>query len=101
MNDDAEIMLCCLLWARDGRTGGLSAYEDRVLALVPHHGGEIVQRAVGDGADGRPHEVQLYRFPNRAALDSYLADPDRVALASERDRTVARTELFPVTLRNL
>lgn len=59
----------------------------------------MVSRAVGDGADGAPHEVQLYRFPGRAALDAYLADPRRLAQAQTRDRVVARTELFPVALR--
>ena len=96
---DSAILLCCLLWARDGESAGMSDYEDRVLALVPRHGGEVIQRAVSDGGDGAPNEVQLYRFPDRAALDAYLADPDRLALAEERDRTVARTELFPVALR--
>lgn len=99
MNDGAEILLCCLLWARDGEAEGLSRYEDTVLVLVPRHGGEVVQRVVGDGTGGSPHEVQLYRFPDRAALDAYVADPARVALADERDRVIARTELFPVTLR--
>lgn len=95
----SEVLLCCFLWARDGEAVGLSDYEDRVLALVPRHGGEVIQRAVSDGADGRPHEVQLYRFPDTGALDAYLADPDRQALTGDRDRVVARTELFPVALR--
>lgn len=99
MTDSTEILLCCLLWARDGEAVGLTSYEDRVLALVPRHRGEVLQRAVGDGADGRPHEVQLYRFPDRSALDAYLSDPERAALTNERDRVVARTELFPVDLR--
>ena len=48
--------------------------------------------------DGRPHEVQLYRFAGQRELDGYLADPRRTALTAERDRVVARTELFPVDL---
>lgn len=76
----------------------MTAYEDQVLALVPGHGGEVVSRAIGDGAEGRPHEVQLFRFPGQAALDAYMADPRRLALAGERDRTVADTILFPVAV---
>ena len=60
--------------------------------------GAVLQRARSDGADGRPHEVQLYRFANQDSIDAYLADHRRVALADERDRVVARTELFPVAL---
>ena len=57
-NLDDQIQLCCLLWAHLGQEAGLTAYEDRVLALVPEHGGSVLQRAVSDGAAGRPHEVQ-------------------------------------------
>jgi hypothetical protein len=93
------VELCCLLWAREGERTGLSEYEDRVLALVAEHRGEVVQRAIGDGAGDGPDEVQLYRFLDDAALQGYLADPRRLALAEERDRVIARTELFPVTIR--
>lgn len=95
---DSEILLCCLLWANDGEAAGLTAYEDAVLALIPEHGGQVIQRAQSDGDDGRPHEVQLYRFVSQASLDSYLADPRRASLAQERDRVIRRTDLFPVSL---
>jgi len=98
VGDTEEILLCCQLWARPGQEDGLTAYETLVLALVPDHGGEVLQRACSDGADGHPHEVQLYRFPSRASLDGYLQDPRRLALTDQRDRVVARTELFPVAL---
>lgn len=97
-NPGDQVQLCCLLWARPGQEAALTAYEDRVLELVPEHGGTVLQRAVSDGAEGRPHEVQLYRFASQAHLDSYLADPRRTALEDERDRVVAATELFPVEL---
>ncbi len=86
-SDTSELLLCCLLWARDGEAAGLTAYED-----------EVLQRAQSDGAQGRPHEVQVYRFASQAALDSYVADPRRSARLDERDRVIERTELFPVTL---
>ncbi|MFK4760717.1 ankyrin repeat domain-containing protein [Microbacterium sp. ZW T5_45] len=92
------VTLCCLLWARDGLQAEMAAYEDDVIELLADHGATILQRAVSDGAEGAPHEVQLYRFDDRAGLDGFLADPRRTALAEERDRVVARTELFPVKL---
>ncbi|MCC3764670.1 hypothetical protein K3N28_16555 [Glycomyces sp. TRM65418] len=94
--DDAPIELCCLLRARPGAEAGLTAYEDEVTALVPEHGGELLSRVIGDGADGAPHEVHVFRFPDQAALDAYLADPRRLAMAAERDRVVAGATLFPV-----
>ena len=36
-------------------------------------------------------------FRISAALEAYLSDPRRTALIDERDRVVARTELFPVS----
>ncbi|MEV1328465.1 DUF1330 domain-containing protein [Micromonospora costi] len=97
MTTDAGVVrLCCLLWARPGRADALHAYEDRVLPWIAEHGGEVVHRALADGADGHPHEVQLFRFPDQAALDAYLRDPRRAALTAERDAAIARTDLFPV-----
>jgi hypothetical protein len=93
------VELCVLLWAHPGHEDGLVAYEDRVLALVPAHGGTVLERARSSGEAGHPLEVQFYRFPSEAALQAYLADDRRVALAAERDRVVSRTELMRVTFR--
>lgn len=90
------MVLCCLLWARPGHEPDLTAYENRVLDLLADHGAEVLHRVIGDGRDGHPHEVQVYRFPGQESLDGYLQDPRRTALAAERDRVVARTDLFPV-----
>ena len=39
--DSSYRTLCVLLWARPGADDALTAYEDRVLALVSEHGGRI------------------------------------------------------------
>ena len=106
--------LCVLLWAQPGAQAALTAYEDRVLRLVPEHGGRGghrarnsgvqgarnsgVQRAPGGGGDGQPAEIQFLDFPSQAALDAYMADPRRTALAADRDRAIARTEIIDVEL---
>jgi len=92
------IDLCVLLWARPGQEDALVAYEDKVLALVAEHGGRVLQRARTDGTGDRPFEVQMFSFESQAAMDGYLGDERRLALADERDRAVARTELMHVTL---
>jgi uncharacterized protein (DUF1330 family) len=91
-----SLTLCVLLWARPGADDALVAYEDRVLALVPGHGGRVLQRARSGGADGQPLEVQLIEFPSAAALDAYMADGRRTSLAAERDRAIARTQVIDV-----
>ncbi|MPZ51810.1 MAG: hypothetical protein GEU79_03610 [Acidimicrobiia bacterium] len=97
MNDNV-IELCCLLRARPGLEAAMSSYEDDVLALVPEHGGELVSRVISGGEDGNPHEIHVYRFPGQDAIDAYIVDPRRVAMAAERDRVVAETVLFPVRI---
>ncbi|MFW0788355.1 hypothetical protein [Gordonia sp. CPCC 205333] len=97
MSND-EITLCCMLWAYPGHEAALTEYEDTVLALLPEFGGRVYQRVIGSGEHDHPHEVQILGCPTQAALDTYLTDPRRMALASVRDATIARTELFPVRL---
>ncbi len=98
-NPRSPLHLCCLLWAHDDAAGDLTRYEDTVLDLLPEHGGAVLNRVVGDGQGGTPHEVQILRLADRSALDAYLADPRRTALADERDRVIARTEVFEVDVR--
>jgi uncharacterized protein (DUF1330 family) len=90
--------MCVMLWPRPGRDEGLAAYEDQVLALVPEHGGQVLQRVRGDGAGGQPLEIQILTFPSPDALAAYMNDQRRTALAADRDRAIARTEVINVEL---
>jgi uncharacterized protein (DUF1330 family) len=93
-----SLTLCTLLWARPGAEDGLIAYEDRVLRLVPEHGGRVLQRARGSGTAGQPLEVQLLEFPSAQALDAYMTDDRRQSLAGERDKAISKTEVIEVQL---
>lgn len=92
----APLTFCCLLWAHPDRVVDLHEYEDAVLALLPEHGARVIERVRGDGSGDHPVEVQVLRFPDSVSLEAYMTDPRRTALLAERDRVVARTELFPV-----
>ena len=92
------LTLCVLLWAHPGAEETLTAYEDQVLALIPDYGGKVISRARSSGAGGYPLEVHLLEFPSPQALDAYTADSRRQALAGDRDRAVARTEVIEVDL---
>jgi uncharacterized protein (DUF1330 family) len=62
-----------------------TAYEDRVLELLAEHGARVLfrgRRAAGEDAS-LPLEVQVLWFPDRRALDAYLADPRRLALLEQ------------------
>ena len=93
-----NLTLCVLLWAQPGAEDGLVEYEDRVLGMVADHGGAVVQRARGSGGAGQPLEIQLLEFPSDQALSAFMADGRRQALAGERDRVIARTEVIEVRL---
>lgn len=90
--------LCILLWPRPHAEAALADYEDRVLELLADHGARTLQRARTDGTGSAPLEIQILRFPSQAALNAYMADERRAALAEQRDAAIARTEVIPVTL---
>lgn len=74
----------------------LIGYEDSVLALVSEHGGAVLPRARSDGAEDRPLEIQLYESTSQTAMESSMSDPHGIALAADRDRAIARTEIVAV-----
>ena len=92
------VTLCVLLWARPGAESGLVAYEDQVLDIASGYGGRVLQRARSGGGDGQPLEIQLLEFPTAQAVAEFMADGRRQALADERDRVIARTEVIDVRL---
>jgi uncharacterized protein (DUF1330 family) len=93
-----NLTLCVLLWAQPGADDGLIRYEDRVLAMIPDHGGRVIQRARGSGGEGQPLEIQILEFPSAQALDAFMTDGRRQALAAERDRVISKTEVIEVRL---
>ncbi len=93
-----RVRLCILLWPHEGAAGALIDYENRVLALMATHGARVLQRARTDGTNGAPLEIQILEYPSQSALDDYMKDERRLALAGDRDAAVARTEILPVDL---
>lgn len=91
------VTLCVLLWARPGADDALIAYEDRVLGLLPDYHGRVLQRVRSNGTDDQPLEIQILEFASSEALNGYMSDERRTALADERDRAIARTEVIEVT----
>ena len=89
------VVLCAMLWPREGKEQLLIDYEDRVLELLPDHGARLLSRV--RAIDGEPFEVQLLEFPSEGALGAFTDDPRRAALASLRDQAIARTEVLRVS----
>ena len=74
------------------------AYKRDVPALIARHGGEYLVRGgeheVLEG-DWRPHRLVLFRFPDRAAIRAFMADPDYAPLKALRQR-IASTNAVAV-----
>ncbi|WP_175410537.1 N-acetyltransferase [Streptomyces sp. TRM64462] len=62
---------------------GARAHEDRLLALLPRHGGRLERRLRTD--DGHA-EVHLLSFPSEPAYRAFLADPSRPATRTRASR---------------
>ncbi len=92
------ITFAVLLWPVEGREADLAAYEDDVLALMPGHGGRVVQRVRRlDAADrSQPLETHILQFEDERAFDAYVADPRRAQMAERRQACIARTEIWRV-----
>ncbi|WP_040875567.1 GNAT family N-acetyltransferase [Streptomyces purpureus] len=89
----AAVQLAVLLDVPPAAAEAARAYEDRVLALLPRHGGRLERRLrTGDGLS----EVHLLRFPSRKALAAFRADPERAELAAGVEVTVRVLEVTDV-----
>lgn len=68
---------------------GFMPYIEGVPALISRHGGRyIVQGAVPIPKEGnwQPERMVILEFPDKAAAESFLKDPDFVELARIRHR---------------
>lgn len=90
------LTLCVLLTATPGNEAVLAEYEDRVLPLLEHHGGRLLQRVRAVDPRDAPYEVHLIELPSEAALQDYLDDPARLAMSDLRDQGIASTQVLRV-----
>lgn len=73
-------------------------YKRDVPAIIARHGGEYLVRGgeheVIEG-NWNPARIVLFKFPNRAAIHAFFADPDYKPLAALRHQ-VAESSLVAV-----
>ena len=90
------VTLLVQLWPHAGCEQLLVHYEDQVLLRLAPHGARLVQRVRAEAPTDAPFETHIIEFPTEDALDEYMADPERAALADLRERAIARTEVARV-----
>jgi uncharacterized protein (DUF1330 family) len=73
-------------------------YKQKVPALIARHGGEYLVRGgaheVIEG-DWQPTRMVLFRFPSRAAIRAFFADPEYQPLAALRHE-IAKSRIIAV-----
>lgn len=69
----------------------LAEYRKGAGPIVRRHGGELLGRSnAPDTLHGEAVDsVVVFRFPDRAAVDAWLADPDYQPLKQIRDRAAS------------
>jgi uncharacterized protein (DUF1330 family) len=73
-------------------------YKQKVPALIARHGGEyLVRGGAHEVLEGewRPTRLVLFRFPSRAAIKAFMADPEYRPLAALR-QAIADSSLVAV-----
>lgn len=85
------------LYGKTGTPGEFKDYESKALNIFKRHGGEVVVAyAPGLLKDQSelPDEIQILKIASQADFEGFMNDPDRTALASERETVIRKTEVF-------
>jgi antibiotic biosynthesis monooxygenase (ABM) superfamily enzyme len=84
------------LWVRPGQEAAFEAFERAAARVMARYGGRIdhavrLEASEEATADDAPFEVHIVSFPDKAAFEAYINDPQVLALRAERDRIISRT----------
>jgi uncharacterized protein (DUF1330 family) len=91
------LYLTVKLYGRTGTPGEFKDYEAKALAIFRKHGGEVLvaYAPVPDPAQAEwPDEIQVLRIAGPSEFERFMKDPARVAMASERDSVLRKTEVY-------
>jgi len=91
------LYLTVKLYGKNGIEGEFRDYESKALKLFRRHGGEVVVAYAPirtPGTENTPDEIQILRIENQAMFEKFMQDPERLTLAAERDRVLAKTEIY-------
>ncbi|MET7396780.1 hypothetical protein ABZS66_25185 [Dactylosporangium sp. NPDC005572] len=93
MADDDGLLLAAVVEMAPGAAEAGQRYEDAVLGYLARHGGVLERRT--RGTDGTT-EVHLIRFRSRAGYESFLTDPDRLALRETLGAAAPTTRVIEI-----
>lgn len=86
------------LWLHPDKQIEFEAYEVKAVRIMRSYGG-VLHKSVRINAnqpqtEAPPFEIYVLSFPSLESFNSYRADPQLVALASERETAISRTEVL-------
>jgi uncharacterized protein (DUF1330 family) len=89
-----------LIFIKPGKENEFHAFEDKVLPLIAHHGGELVYRirpakdSLVAGTGELPYEIHLVTFKTVEDFKSYGANPQRLTCIGLKNESVERVVLI-------
>ena len=89
-----------LIFIKQGQEELFHQFEDSVLPLLTHHGGELILRVRPDqgtfigGSSRCPYEIHIVSFPSKKLFEDYAKDPERVKHISLKDQSVEKVILI-------
>ena len=92
----ARATLIVSLWLNADDVAAFESFERAAARVMAKHRGRVdivVRRAGAERGDG-PFEIHVVSFPDWASFDAYRADPAFSALLPQRERVIARTEIW-------
>ena len=93
MTTSGELLLVAIVEMADGHAEAGQRYEDEVLAFLPRHGGTLETRMRATDA---PTEVHVIRFASRDGYESFMVDPERLALRDRLGSAAPTTRVIEV-----
>ena len=87
-------MVHVLIMIHAGASGldAIRHYESQVVPIIREHGGTII--SAFKPLNNPPDEIHLIEFSSKEALAQYQQDSRLIKLKSEREKAIAKTDLY-------
>ena len=82
--NNSRVYYTYLVQVREGKYDAFQDYENKVLPLLPKHGGTLEMRLqVKKTSANQPDEIHIVSFPAVGDMEAYRHDPERLQHAPQ------------------
>ncbi len=88
-----RVFYTILIYVHEGEEATFRAYEDRAMPYLGRHGGRVELMMTPERTSAGlelPHEMHVLSFANERGWVNYRGDPQVMALAPLRDKSVSK-----------